>query len=237
MRIGILKTGTPPRDLDAVVPTYPAMIRAALGMDYSYREFDVEGGEIPIETSLVDAYIITGSSSGVHDPEPWIGDLQNWLKSLEVTIPLIGICFGHQIMAQAYGGVVRESSAGWASGLQRYAVRFRENWMDEVNELLLPAANHDQVLRAPPDSRVLATSESSPYAALSYCTRRALSFQGHPEFEVDYTMALISQYERVGRIGVVQANRARASLAQPDDRTRVIGWIRRFLAEAAFWKK
>jgi GMP synthase-like glutamine amidotransferase len=230
MRIGILKTGTPPTDLDLVVPSYPAMIRAALGPVHSYQEFDVENGELPAEKPSVDAYVITGSSAGVHDPEPWIGCFLNWLKTLDVTTPIVGICFGHQIMAQAYGGLVQESGTGWASGLQRYAVRVRGQWMDDAREMVLPAANHDEVVRAPPGSHVIAASVSCPYAALFYDNRRAVSFQAHPEFGLDYTMMLIGQYERVGRIGVAQANRARASLRQPDDRARVVGWIQRFLA-------
>lgn len=229
MRIGIIETGYPPRDLGTAVPSYPEMIRSVLGPAYEYCEFDVARGDFPDYASAIDAYLITGSASGVHDGDQWIDRLRDWLVRVDSDTPLVGICFGHQVMAEAYGGLVDGSKQGWAIGLHEYKVRAREAWMDDVSSFVLPTFHRDQVIRAPPASRNIAAGDLCPYAALSYIDRRAVSFQGHPEFALDFSKMLVERCRRNGTIDITQADLARASMHRPVDSTRVIGWIRRFL--------
>jgi GMP synthase-like glutamine amidotransferase len=230
LRIGILTAGHPPTDIPVVVPSYPAMIRAALGPGHTYCEFDVTSGNLPGPKLAVEAYVITGSEAAVYDSEPWIGQLRGWLREVDATIPLVGICFGHQIMTEAYGGVVEKCNFGWMGGLQEYTVRSHEGWMgDGRSSFVLPVAHHDQVARAPSRSRVLASNDLCPYAALCYTDRRAISFQGHPEFAPVYAKMLIDRCQQHGAIKGAEADRARESLRQPNDCALVIGWIRQFL--------
>lgn len=229
MRIGILKTGSPAAELEPLVGSYAAMIRAALGSAYAYMEFDSTKGHLPDREARADAYVITGSPAGVHDGDPWIAQLAQWLVEADPAVPLVGICFGHQLMAKAYGGVVGMSRSGWASGLCEYQVRFRERWMDDATRLVLPAANRDQVTRCPAGARVIATSAQCPCAALSYGDRRAISFQAHPEFSTGYAAMLIDRYERMCCLSAAQAAQARMSLTRAHDCARVAGWIRRFV--------
>jgi GMP synthase-like glutamine amidotransferase len=145
---------------------------------------------------------------------------------------LVGICFGHQVMAQAFGGKVIQSPNGWGVGEQTYQVLRREPWMDDAAQIRLPGSHQDQVVEKPPAAEVIAACDFTPFGALAYRDQAAISFQLHPEFEPDYAVALIEN--RRGRLFTdEQADRAIASYQTPDDRVRVGGWIRRFLEQAA----
>jgi len=230
MLIGILQTGQPPPEMESRVGSYPAMIHGALGPQYSYRQFDVTSGELPDRESAADAYVITGSASSVYDAQSWISGLREWLGRADPAAPLVGICFGHQIMAEAYGGKVR-AAQGMAVGLQQYEVSGRETWMDDARSFVIPAFNRDQVISAPAAAQVTATSDTCPIAALSYMQRRAVSFQGHPEFTLEFTGLAVDRMEQRGLIDAAHAERARASLRRPHDCARVLAWIRSFLSQ------
>jgi GMP synthase (glutamine-hydrolysing) len=229
MHIGILKAGEPPGALRSYVGTYPAMIRAVLGDSYCYTEFDVVRSAPPDREYWPDAFIITGSASGVHDEDPWIERFVEWLRELDPGLPLIGICFGHQIMAEAYGGLIGRSPNGWSGGLREYVVESREPWMEHVPRFTLPVAHQDQVIVQPPFSTVVASNVFCPFAALSYRKRQAISFQGHPEFSREYARMLIEHYQRTGLISVAAANQAMTSLIGPDDCGRIAQWLKTFL--------
>lgn len=229
MRLGILETGAPPKDVDKF-GDYPAMFRALLGQDaYDYATFDIQAGQLPDSTDACAAYLITGSSAGVYDPLPWIEPLKDFLRGAKGT-PMVGICFGHQIMAEAFGGKVIQSPKGWGVGLHRYEVRQPQAWMD-APRFSIPASHQDQVVEAPPGASVIAASAFTPFGMLAYGDQPAISLQLHPEFEPAYARALIES-RRGSRYNDAQADQAILSFEQPDDRARVGGWIQGFLAEA-----
>ncbi|WP_310542132.1 glutamine amidotransferase-related protein [Phenylobacterium sp.] len=229
MRLGILETGAPSREVDQF-GDYPAMFRALFGEDaYDYATFDIQAGELPDSADACAAYLITGSSAGVYDPLPWIEPLKDFLRAAKGT-PMVGVCFGHQIMAEAFGGKVIQSPKGWGVGLHRYEVLHPEAWMD-APRFSIPASHQDQVVEAPPGARVIAASEFTPFGMLAYDDQPAISLQLHPEFEPAYARALIES-RRGSRYTDTQADQAILSFEQPDDRPRVGGWIQRFLAQA-----
>jgi GMP synthase-like glutamine amidotransferase len=231
MKLGILKTGAPPAGVGQF-GTYPDMFRKLLGEDaYDYREFAVDGGELPPSPGACQAYLITGSSSGVYDGTPWIGELIDFLRQAKGRAPLVGVCFGHQVMAQAFGGQVIKSPKGWGLGEQTYEVLRREPWMDDAAQIRLPGSHQDQVVEAPPNAEVVAASDFTPFGALAYRDHPAISLQLHPEFEPAYAIALIEN-RRGSRLTEEEADRAVASYRTPDDRARVGGWIRNFLDAA-----
>ena len=228
MHLGILETGTPPADLKNRFGSYGDMFRQMLGPDYHYSYYDVRAGELPEQIGGHDAYLISGSAAGVYDGEPWIEPLKQFIR--QSSSPMVGICFGHQIMAEAYGGRVAKSRKGWGAGLHRYDIKRRADWMNADPELTLsiPVSHQDQIIDLPPGAKVLAASEFTPYAVLEYPERRAISFQGHPEFSPEYATALID-LRRGSRYQQEFADAAVASLQQPNDAQRVAHWIRNFL--------
>ena len=234
MKIGILKTGRPPRPAIPQFGTYPDMFMELLGRDaYDWRTYAADEGEYPAAPEDCDAYIVTGSAAGVYDDDPWIGQLLDFLRAAKGRARLVGVCFGHQAMAQAFGGQVIKSPKGWGIGEHAYDVVSLEPWMDGPEgvgapTMRLPASHQDQVVALPPNAEVIAASEFTPMAALAYRDQPAISMQPHPEFLPAYATALIEA--RRGKVYAEdEADRAVASFGRPDDRARVGGWINAFL--------
>ena len=232
MDLGVLETGVPPADLKDRFGSYGDMFRQLLGPGYRYSYYDVRTDQLPEPIGRHDAYLITGSASGVYDGDPWIEALKTFVQQLSGRTPLVGICFGHQIMAEAYGGRVTKSPKGWGAGLHSYEIKRHADWMnaDRAPTLSIPVSHQDQIIDLPQDATVVAASEFTPYAVLEYPERRAISLQGHPEFSPEYASALID-LRRGTRYQPDFADAALASLQRPNDAQRVAGWIRNFLDE------
>ena len=225
-RIAILAAGAPPPALAAEHGDYPAMFRALLGEAFETRTFDVVAGEWP-DPDAFDGVIITGSASGVYEADVWIGGLLDWIRSARGRTRLVGICFGHQAMAQALGGRVEKSERGWGVGLHRYQVVSGEPWMEPAAmTVALPASHQDQVVERPAEARVWLRSDFTPLAGLAW-GGDAISMQPHPEFTAAYASALTGG--RADRIDPALMRTALDSLKAPNDGPLVGGWIRRFL--------
>ena len=223
MRLAVLETGSPPGGLAARFGRYPDMYARMLGLD-ALPSYDVAAGHLPERPDAHDAYIVSGSPAGVYDDLPWIAPLLGFLRAARGGPKLVGICFGHQAMAQAFGAYVAKSDRGWGVGLHRYDVVAPQLWMDAATSIAVPASHQDQVVNQPPGSLVTLASAFTPFAGLAY-GEDAISFQFHPEFEPDFAKALIEARQA----DLPDAGAAGASLDVPNDNARVAGWIRRFL--------
>ena len=229
MRIGVLETGAPPQALEARFGDYPSMFRSLLGDGFQWRSYDVQGEGLPEGPQEQDAYIVTGSSAGVYESDAWIGRLLEFLRAARGRARLVGVCFGHQAMAEAFGGKVIKSPKGWGVGLHTYEVLDAAPWMDTAGAISIPASHQDQVVELPPGARVLAASAFTPYGMLDH-GQGAVSLQLHPEFDPAYAEALIES-RREARLSAEVADAAIASLHRPNDNTRVGGWLKRFLTD------
>lgn len=234
MRIGILQCDDVVTSLQPLYGNYPQMFAEQLRAQLPECElpvYRVLDGELPGSHDECDAWLITGSRFGVNDGLPWIDALCGFVRTLwEHQRPLIGICFGHQLMARALGGTVRQSERGWGVGLSFNQVIERKDWMQPFQAHLdLLVSHQDQVVILPPQAQVLASSEFCPYYMIQYgdCF---LSVQGHPEFCKDYCRDLMSLRE-----GVLPPARLRAgmaSLSANADSALMMAWIVRFLQMA-----
>lgn len=224
MKIAILETGVPPPDLRARFGRYDAMFGRLLGLA-SFRSYDVQAGEYPDEPEQHQAYVVTGSPAGVYETHPWIGELKGFLQASKGRAKLVGICFGHQIMAEAFGGRVEKSGRGWGVGLHSYDVYAHAPWMDPVERFTCPVSHQDQIVVTPPEADILAGTQFNPNGLLAYRDQPAISFQCHPEFETGFARALLE----TRRDRIAHADEALATLGRPDDRDMLGQWIRRFL--------
>jgi len=223
MKIAVLETGVPPEPLMEKFGSYPDMFADLLGSGYDLETFDVTTGDLP-DSGVHGVYLITGSPAGVYDPLPWIAPLMEFIRSVGHA-KMIGVCFGHQVMAQALGGEVIKSPKGWAAGLNRYEVLRAQPWTNGERKVAIPASHQDQVVVQPPNTEVVTQSSFTPFAGLAWTDRPAISFQFHPEFSPAFAKALIEQRYDI----VPDPDAAIASLDAPNDNASVAGWIRRFL--------
>ena len=224
MKLAILETGRPPAELADRFGDYPSMFADMLGPGFEVESFDVQAGELPAGLDGHAAYLITGSPAGVYEPLPWIEPLQEFIRAAKDS-KMVGICFGHQIMAEALGGHVEKSDKGWGAGLHRYSVARREPWMNGEMQVAAPASHQDQVVIQPPNTQIVVESSFTPHAGLAWTDRPAISFQFHPEFSPAFAKALIEKRYDI----VPEPDAAIASLDAPNDSQRVAAWIRRFL--------
>ncbi len=184
MLIGILQTGLAPELLAPEMGDYPDMFARLLdGHGFTFRTWRVVEGEFPTSVTECDGWLITGSRHGVYEDHPWIPPLEAFIRaSFAAHVPMVGICFGHQIIAQAMGGKVERYAGGWAVGATRY---------DFGGEpVTLNAWHRDQVITAPEGARVIASNDFCTNAALLY-DDRAFTVQAHPEFRPEFVDGLM----------------------------------------------
>ncbi|MEO1000169.1 MAG: gamma-glutamyl-gamma-aminobutyrate hydrolase family protein [Pseudomonadota bacterium] len=238
MRIGILEAG---KVNPALVPAhggYPEIFRAFLSPALPEAEFldvDVVSGARPGAPGTADAWLVTGSRHGVYDDLAFIAPLRAFLaEAVAAGVPVVGICFGHQILAEALGGRAEKAAGGWGMGRVRYEVTARPGWMAGAGKSFAGYAFHqDQVTAPPPGATVLARTDHCPFAALAYGDPEApdaISVQPHPEFTTPYLADLIA-LRRGDGVAEDVADRAAASLSEPAGEEWQ-GWIAAYLRAA-----
>lgn len=235
MKIGILQADDVNPVLQPEHGNYPQMFEKALRAvlpDCELPVYRVLDGELPATTTECDAWLITGSKFGVNDGLHWIEALSDFVRTLWAEQrPLVGICFGHQLMARALGGTVVKSDKGWGVGLSFNQVIERKPWMQPWQEGLdLLVSHQDQVVVLPEEAQVLASSDFCPYYLIQY-GECFLSVQGHPEFCVDYCRALMEM--RRDTLPAPRLRAGRASLNAEADSQLMMQWIASFLQMAA----
>jgi len=191
MKIGILQAGHSPEGLIADFGDYGEMFVTLLGGNgFEFQIWSVVDGDIPASADLADGWLVTGSKFGAYDALDWIPPLEDFLRTaFDQNIPIVGICFGHQILAQALGGKVEKFGGGWAVGATDYDVK------NDDKTITLNAWHQDQVTRRPEGATVLASSPQCENAMLAYGTK-ALTIQPHPEFGNDFVEGLVKNRGR-----------------------------------------
>ncbi|KAA2313178.1 type 1 glutamine amidotransferase [Pseudooceanicola sediminis] len=185
MKIGILQTGHAPDDLRATIGDYPKLFAQLLdGHGFTFETYAVVDGIFPDGPLACDGWLITGSRHGAYEDHDWIPPLEDLIRAIRDTgRPMVGVCFGHQIIAKALGGKVEKFSGGWSVGSTRYS--------GELGEATLNAWHQDQVTQVPQGARVVASSPFCENAALLYGDQ-IYTVQAHPEFTAPVVASLLA---------------------------------------------
>jgi GMP synthase-like glutamine amidotransferase len=224
MKIGILVAGHVAPALVDTHGEYDRIIAEWLGgHGFDFESWFVVDGDFPAGPDVADGWIISGSRHGAYEDHAWIPPLEQFIRDI-VTAgrPLVGICFGHQIIAQALGGRVEKVGRGWAVG--------RTTYDTPDGPLTLDAWHQDQVVALPEGAEILAANDFCPVAAMKIGPR-VLTYQPHPEFTAAYTRGLLT-HRGPGVVPDALLAAATAETGRPNDSARVATDVAEFLHRA-----
>ena len=215
--------------------SYPQMFERMIGAADAGVTFDtvsiVAGDALPDPGSL-QAILITGSPAGVYDDLDWIAPLEAFVRAAHAQrVPMVGVCFGHQLIAQALGGTVRKSEKGWGLGRHVYDVA-GGNGLIDGERIALACSHQDQVITPPDGAATILSSDFTPHAGLLYAGGTTFSVQAHPEFTVGYALACCAMARSKGGATDDVVAPAEASLALALESGRLGGAITRFLTRS-----
>lgn len=237
MKLTIIQTGEVPVSLRPQFGAYPPMFRRMFdeaGASFDYETVAIfDGAPFPDPTEL-EGIIVTGSAAGTYDNHlSWMEPLRVFIRAAYAErTPMFGVCFGHQIMADALGGDVRKSEKGWGLGRHLYDVKSRPAFLaTEAPALAIACSHQDQVIAPPAEADVFLGSEFTPHAGLLYRNGAAISLQPHPEFDDAYTVALAEL--RRGKAPDEVIDSAVASVVTPSHSRDMAGYIGSYLRGAA----
>jgi len=213
MKIGILLTGHAVPEMKDKLGDYDSMFVDLLsGRGYDFETWNVVDNEVPDSAAAADGWLITGSKHGAYEDHAWIPPLEKLIREIQAREqPLVGVCFGHQIIAQALGGTVEKFAGGWAVGPQVYQF--------EGASIALNAWHQDQVTRLPADAEVIGHNDFCAYAALRLGDN-TLTVQAHPEYD-SRALDFLLKYRAPGVVPDQQIKQAMATLDTPLDSKRM----------------
>ena len=195
-RVNILLCDTFPGRLPAFIPNYESLFMdlfAGIGEQVNYRVFQTWQGELPTVVNADEIYLVPGSLDAAYDDKPWIVALLQWIEKAYVRgARLMGVCFGHQAIARALGGAVRQFAGGFGVGVRASRVIDRDmKTYFPGQEMRLLYSHHDQVVALPQDAELCATSDFCENESFRI-GHQVITFQGHPEFTVAYSRHLLT---------------------------------------------
>ncbi|MCP4424144.1 MAG: GMP synthase [Chloroflexi bacterium] len=196
---------------------------------FEYAGYRVAEGQFPASPTECDAYVITGSPRGAYESEAWIIELMQFIRdAYQAGAKLVGICFGHQILAQALGGHVEKSEKGYGFGEKPFNVIGKKEWMtDAPNQCSLYFAHQDQVVALPPEAQLLGGNDFCPNGMYEI-NGRVLGIQGHPEFTPSIMEDIRVLVESTMEPGMYETAVASLQDSHPDN--QLVGqWIVNFL--------
>jgi len=233
MRLGILNAITPAEEVESQAAErehFQAFFTQA-PHELEFIEYRITEGEFPATPDACDAYLLTGSPQGVYDNAPWIPQLAEFIRACYAAQQkMVGICFGHQMLAHTLGGHAEKAEQGWGMGLRRFDIVTQQPWMDPpLAQGQLYFCHQDQVVKLPPAAEQLAGDAFCPNTMFAIGDR-VLGIQGHPEFSEAFMQYLIHHLQP--NVGDTVAGKAAASLRNGQADNAVIArWVVNFLKQ------
>ena len=230
MKIGILNADTISPEWGKEYGQYPEMFSKIfwdVDSNIKFKTYEIQSNNFPQNINECDGYLITGSKADAYEDLPWILNLKSFVRTLDHHHKkIIGICFGHQIIAEALGGKVQKSKNGWHVGVD--ILKFNNeipSYGKPGEEIKLIFSHQDEVVAIPQTAKLLAGSQLCPNGF--FTTNNVICFQGHIEFSPGYARALFSSRKEL--IGSAKYADACNTLGEKTDELRVIQWILDFL--------
>ncbi|MBA3059276.1 MAG: amidotransferase [Gammaproteobacteria bacterium] len=172
---------------------------AQAGADnWTFEIFNTVQGQYPDSFDDFDAVLLTGSRADSFSQEPWVLSLRQQVQQLLHTKKkLLGVCFGHQLIALCLGAQVGRAPQGWGAGRMHYQWH-APKWAQapERSDIALLASHQDQVLGLPAGATLLASSAFCPVAAFTV-DKQVLCVQPHPEFVEELSAYLLNKRRAV----------------------------------------
>jgi GMP synthase-like glutamine amidotransferase len=234
-RIGLLMVGHVDPNSVHIAGDYPELFTALLaGRDIELVRYDVDLGHMPDSVKECDGWLCGPSRSSTYDALEWRSDTESFLREvIAKEAPYVGVCFGHQLLAQALGATVARAEDGWQVGAHEYELVARPPWMTEAGaaeRVTVIASHQDQVVALPDGAELLAREADGACPIAGFTVgQRAWTIQPHPEFVAPLADHLLAG--RVELIGAAKVAAARESLSRPLDQATVADWIARFFTD------
>lgn len=233
VKIGILECDCVIENLQDDFKDYPGMFIESfndLGSDFEYNIYNVTKNNFPVDIDECDGYITTGSCASANDDDTWIAKLEEFIRSCyRQEKKLVGVCFGHQLLAKALGGKVERSDSGWGIGLIENRVLQHKPWMEpSLSQFNMIICHEDQVIQIPENTELLVSNDHCTNFIFQ-CGEKLLGIQGHPEFSKDFCSALMKE-----RADIIPKDRLEAgysSLSDNPNNQLLMQWIINFLKQ------
>jgi GMP synthase-like glutamine amidotransferase len=233
MKIGILNAFPPEESIvdwnGTPVDTYIRFLDLVPN-PFTFIGYDVAIGKFPVSVEECDAYLLTGSPKGVYDSDDWITRLSIFVRdSYKAGKKLVGICFGHQILAHALGGHSEKSDKGWGLGLKDFEITSDKPWLTGMQGTCsLYFVHQDQVVELPPGAELIGTNAFCPNLFF-VIEDQVLGIQGHPEFTLEIMNYIFTARQEIFEERVYESALESIEDGTPDNQL-VARWIVNFLS-------